>query len=173
MGALTLLPPPRDPYRRIEDMADAEPWRRNDTGQVQTHGQWITPGVIDPAAFELYRHCACVLLAFDLHTRTGWPMVAVVNEFGTFIHAAVRHPSGGVFDIGGRGTDAEITAYYEREVPSTVRSATVRDLTLDEFGELVNAKPMTRAALLGWYRDEMIDPITRTFVDVLLAEEDR
>ena len=61
----------------------------------------------------------CHALAGELHRRTGWPMVAVVNQDGAWTHMGVRHPDGSFFDIEGRQRDEDVVDTYGWGIPGS------------------------------------------------------
>lgn len=104
----------------------------------------LQPDRITEEARELFGHRQCVLLAVELHRRTGWPLVLTdrqdPEEGWTWAHAAVRHPSGDLVDIDGRRSEQQLMA--DRNADGYTDPQRVRDIgTEDALRAALNVHP--------------------------------
>src|SRR5690606_1158055 len=59
-----------------------------------------------PMIESIYLQGGCMAFAVMAHRRTGWPMVTLRDGDGSLVHAGLRHPEGGFFDVRGQLDEA-------------------------------------------------------------------
>ncbi len=70
----------------------------------------VDEGKLDERAWLAFIYGQCHGLALALHNRTGWPLVAVVDDNGACGHVCVRRPDGQIVDVTGAHTSEEMAS---------------------------------------------------------------
>lgn len=70
----------------------------------------LDEGKLDDRAWLAFIYGQCHGLSLAIQSRTGWPLVAMVDDNGTCGHFCVRRPDGKIIDVTGAHTSEEITS---------------------------------------------------------------
>jgi hypothetical protein len=70
----------------------------------------LDEGRLDDRAWFAFIYGQCHGLALALHNRTGWSLVAIVDDTGACGHVCVRRPDGAIIDVTGAHTSEEMTS---------------------------------------------------------------
>lgn len=118
----------------------------------------IDPQHLDERAQKLFGHLHCVLLAVELHRRTGWPLAMTERRKGPlgrgecewdWDHVVVRHPDGGLVDIDGHRSEGQLMA--DRGADGYPGQQRVCDLEgEDALRRVLNLQPAQRPDLTRW-----------------------
>jgi hypothetical protein len=138
-------------------------WRIN-----VSHNGWVDlePGRIDTDAVSWFRYGNCVSLAQAMHARTGFPIAMVrchpaSSSGNSFVHALLRLPSGGLLDISGEHSEAEVLREWEEALRGR-QDVWIEDMMLTEVVEIaghINEMP------------EFERMVTKHFADLVLIEQ--
>lgn len=143
------------------------------------HRTWhLTPGVLDDAAREAFTEGQCHAFAQAMHERTGWPLVAALDEdccydadmdcadirlpsgdivcTCQFNHVLTETPDGQLLDINGLHTEEDLDDELSYGEQQWVRGPDVTAI----IDRLIQRGEMREAAL----------PLARTFIDPVLTE---
>lgn len=126
----------------------------------------LTPGVLDGYAKRAFKYGACAALALAFHDQYNWPLIAVTDAHnvygdhagaGSALHYLVRHPTGGLLDIDGFHTDADMIEEYEGDADDGRAGIGIT----------------TRADVCDYYVEAQGEPVpislAATFTDAVLA----
>jgi hypothetical protein len=79
----------------------------------------VDEGKLDERAWLAFIYGQCHGLALALHNRTGWPLVAVVDDNGACGHVCVRRPDGQIVDVTGAHISEEMASAFAGQILDT------------------------------------------------------
>lgn len=87
-------------------------------------GRWATTGGVfptDPEIIEQYSSTDCWKIAYEIHKRTGWPIISLDDSesegdpagSGWWFHVVVQRPDGMLVDVNGAHTPEQVADHWD------------------------------------------------------------